>query len=305
MTYYNRSSWTRTGKGGVKLAGSGRTMTHIYIHYPGQPAAIGKATTAATKARLEGYRKQHKNGNGWADIAYNIAVDQSGNVWELRGIDRQSGANGGTTSNRHGQAILVLIGNNEAPTAACIAGIQDAIRRVRRVHPKAKTIRGHQQSPDASTACPGAHLMKLVRSGGLEPGNTPSVPSGGASVPAKPAVTKDGKLVVDGRWGTATTKDLQKALGVEQDGRAGVDTWKALQKRLGAPYIDGEISRQSYKADELGNGIVPKWWKYTGRRSKGSQTIELLQKHVGVKVDGVAYEGTTRALQKALNDGKF
>ena len=156
-----------------------------------------------------------------------------------------------------------------------------------------------------STQCPGNwDLGRLDR---LARGAKPSVPSGGTSAPkpSKPAVTKDGKLVEDGRWGTATTKALQKALGVAQDGRAGVDTWKALQKRLGAPYVDGVISRQSYRATELGNGIVPKWWKYTGRKSAGSQTIELLQKRVGVKADGIAYEGTTRALQKALNAGKL
>ena len=301
MAYYSRSSWTSAGKGGTVLKGTGRTMTTIYIHYPGSGGTIGKASVASTKSRLEGYRKQHKNGNGWADIAYNVAVDQSGNVWELRGIDRQSGANGGTASNRSGQAILVLVGNNEAPTAECVAGIKDAVRRIRAVHPKAKTIRGHQQSPDASTACPGAHLMKLVRSGGLEPGAS----GGGATAPAPKPAVKDGKLVVDGRWGTATTKALQKRLGVTQDGRAGAETWKALQRLLGAPYVDGIISRQSYKATELGNGIVPKWWKHTGRNSKGSQTIVLLQKRVGVKADGVAYEGTTRALQRALNDGKL
>ena len=311
MAYYPRSSWTSIPKGGTVLAGSGRTMTAIYIHYPGQAASIGTASVASTRNRLAGYRRQHKNVNGWADIAYNLAVDQSGNVWELRGIDRQSGANGGTTSNRHGQAILVLVGNNETPTAKCIAGIQDAVRRVRAAHPQARTIRGHQQSPDASTACPGASLMRLVRSGGLEPGtaSAPAVPAGGAAVPApkpasKPAV-EDRKLVVDGRWGEATTRALQKRLGVAQDGRAGAETWKALQRLLGAPYVDGIISRQSYKATELGNGIVPKWWKYTGRGSKGSQTIVLLQKRVGVRADGVAYEGTTRALQLALNDGKL
>ena len=154
-----------------------------------------------------------------------------------------------------------------------------------------------------STACPGnwdlGRLDRLAR--GVKPG----VSSGGAAAPAPKPAVKDGKLVVDGRWGTATTKALQKRLGVAQDGRAGAETWKALQRLLGAPYVDGTISRQSYKATELGNGIVPKWWKHTGRGSKGSQTIVLLQKRVGVKADGVAYEGTTRALQKALNGGKF
>ena len=307
MAYYSRSSWTSAGKGGTVLKGTGRTMTTIYIHYPGSGGTIGKASVASTKSRLEGYRKQHKNGNGWADIAYNVAVDQSGNVWELRGIDRQSGANGGTASNRSGQAILVLVGNNEAPTAECVAGIKDAVRRIRAVHPKAKTIRGHQQSPDASTACPGAHLMKLVRSGGLEPGaSAPSVPAGGASAPrpSKPAVTKGGKLVEDGRLGTATVKVLQKRLGVTQDGRAGEDTWKALQKLLGT-VVDGAVSHQSYRATELGNGVVPRAWRFTGRGSKGSKMVVALQKRVGVKADGIWYQGTTSALQRAINQGKF
>lgn len=162
-----------------------------------------------------------------------------------------------------------------------------------------------------STACPGAwdigKIDRLAR--GVKP-SVPSVSKGGASVPAakpaaKPAVS-DGKLAVDGRLGTATVKALQKVLGVAQDGRAGADTWKALQRHVGAPYVDGIISRQSYKATELGNGIVPgKTWGYTGRGSKGSQTIVLLQKRLGVTADGIVGEGTVKALQRALNAGKF
>lgn len=160
-----------------------------------------------------------------------------------------------------------------------------------------------------STECPGnydlAALDRLARGA--------SAPSGGASKPApsKPAVTKDGKLVEDGRWGTATTKRLQKLLGVEQDGRMGPLTWKAVQRHLNKVRdsgitVDGLIENQSYKHSELGNGISPNGWQFTGRRSKGSKTIRGIQRRVGVKdVDGVLFEGTTRALQKALNAGKF
>lgn len=131
------------------------------------------------------------------------------------------------------------------------------------------------------------------------------VPSGGASVPApaKPA-SKPGKLAVDGRLGTATVKDLQKLLGVKADGRACADTWKALQRLLGTPQ-DGAVSHQSYRATELGNGIVPRCWRFTGRGSKGSKMVVALQKRLGVTADGVWFEGTTKALQKALNDGKL
>lgn len=161
-----------------------------------------------------------------------------------------------------------------------------------------------------NTACPGVwDLGKLDR---LARGVKPGVPiGGGASVPApskpasKPAVKPSGKLAVDGRWGQATSMALQKRLKVSQDGRAGTGTFKALQRLLGAPYVDGQISRQSYKATELGNGIVPSSWGYTGRGSKGSQTVVLLQKRLGVSADGVVGSGTVRALQKALNDGKI
>ena len=160
-----------------------------------------------------------------------------------------------------------------------------------------------------STACPGVwDIQKLDR---LARGVKPGVSGGGATVPApkpKPAV-QDGKLVVDGRWGVATSKALQRFLKGKGhavgkiDGRMGPKSWRALQEYLRAPYKDGKISRQSYRHTELGNGISPNGWEYTGRKSRGSQAIELLQKWAGASVDGVLYEGTTKAVQRKLNAG--
>ena len=160
-----------------------------------------------------------------------------------------------------------------------------------------------------STECPGnwdlGRLDRLAR--GVKPG----VSGGGATVPApkpKPAV-QGGKLVVDGRWGRETSKALQRFLKGKGhavgkiDGRMGPKSWRALQEYLRAPYKDGKISRQSYRHTELGNGISPNGWEYTGRKSRGSQTIELLQKWAGASVDGVLYEGTTKAVQRKLNAG--
>ena len=153
-----------------------------------------------------------------------------------------------------------------------------------------------------STQCPGnwdlGRLDRLAR--GVKPG----VSGGGTSAPKPSKPAGSGKLVEDGRLGTATIKVLQKRLGVTQDGRAGEDTWRALQKLLGT-VVDGAVSHQSYRATELGNGVVPRCWRFTGRGSKGSKMVVALQKRIGVKADGVWFEGTTRALQKALNDGKF
>ena len=160
-----------------------------------------------------------------------------------------------------------------------------------------------------STQCPGnwdlGRLDRLAR--GVKPG----VSGGGATVPApkpKPAV-QGGKLVVDGRWGVATSKALQRFLKGKGhavgkiDGRMGPKSWRALQEYLRSPYKDGKISRQSYRHTELGNGISPNGWEYTGRKSRGSQTIELLQKWAGASVDGVLGGGTARAVQRKLNAG--
>lgn len=62
------------------------------------------------------------------------------------------------------------------------------------------------------------------------------------------------------------------------------------------------MSRQSYKHDELGNGISPNGWDYTGRGSSGSTLIEKLQADVGATPDGVLYEGTTKLVQQRLNN---
>ena len=225
-------------------------------------------------------------------------VVSEGTVWCIVDPDRRAWHAGNSKAN-HDQ-IGIELDPNQSRRAATEKTAAALIADLRAVYGNLP-LSPHKRW--TSTACPGnwdlGRLDRLAR--GVKPGAS----SGGATAPAPKPAVKDGKLVVDGRWGTATTKALQKRLGVTQDGRAGAETWKALQRLLGAPYVDGIISRQSYKATELGNGIVPKWWKHTGRKSKGSQTIVLLQKRVGVKADGVAYEGTTRALQKALNDGKL
>ena len=157
-----------------------------------------------------------------------------------------------------------------------------------------------------STACPGVwDIGKIDR---LARGVKPGVSGGGTSAPkpSKPASKPaKGKVEVDGRWGRETSKAVQKILGVKQDGRMGPDTYKALQKHLGGSVIDGLIENQSYRPTELGNGIGPHGWEFTGRGSKGSATIRRLQRHVGVNADGILFEGTTRAVQRAINSGKF
>lgn len=162
---------------------------------------------------------------------------------------------------------------------------------------------GHQHVPENDHWDPGtmpvARAVELAR----RIVNGVRIPGGGTSVP-RPTVPAG--LVVDGRFGRVTVRALQEWLNAEHgaglvvDGKAGRKTWRALQTALAAPYVDGEISRQSYAAHELGNGIT-QGWEHTGRGSRGSQTVELLQALTGAGVDGIWFEGTSAAVQRFLN----
>ena len=228
-------------------------------------------------------------------------VVSEGTVWCIVDPDRRAWHAGNSRAN-HTQIGIELDPNmsRRAATEKTAAALIADLRAVYGNLP----LSPHKRW--TSTECPGnwdlAALDRLAR--GVKPG----VSGGGTSAPkpSKPASKPaKGKVEVDGRWGRETSKAVQKILGVKQDGRMGPDTYKALQKHLGGSVIDGLIENQSYRPTELGNGIGPHGWEFTGRGSKGSATIRRLQRHVGVNADGILFEGTTRAVQRAINSGKF
>ena len=116
-------------------------------------------------------------------------------------------------------------------------------------------------------------FLNLIR-GYLGQATIPTPPS----KPSKPSVTK---LAVDGSWGQATTKALQKILGTKQDGIV------SNQPTINRKYL--------YSASSTS------WqFKKTGYRA-GSNMIRALQKFIGAKTDGWFGKGSVMALQKFLN----
>lgn len=156
-----RSRWTSTKSNAPAARPS--ELVGVALHYPGQTKPIGVESEAAVANRLERYRRQHVNVNGWKDIAYNVAVDQSGRLWTLRGVSRQSGANGTTAANRTRGAILCLVGNTEAPSRAMIDAVLYAARLWDARYPGIEYLNPHSRF--VSTACPGPRLRALLNDG--------------------------------------------------------------------------------------------------------------------------------------------
>lgn len=295
-----RSSWTSEPNMAVPIK---ETQMEIYLHWPGWRLPIGNPSLETIAGHLRSIRTDHVNGI-YEEIAYNYAVDQAGRVWELRG-NRQCGANGDNPVNRQSQAILFLVGIPETPGQGMIDAARETVAYIRELHPYATRLRGHRESPaDITTECPGENIMQMMQDGLFgasypPPVDIPDFPEDpDPEDPEEPPIEVG--LTVDGRFGSATVRVLQRRLGVTADGKAGNATWRALQAFLGTP-VDGIVSKQSYTAEELGNGIT-QGWEYTGRNSEGSAMVRALQAYVGVGVDGTWFEGTTRAIQRMLND---
>lgn len=98
------------------------------------------------------------------------------------------------------------------------------------------------------------------------------------SAPAR-SVVPEGTLAVDGEWGKATTRALQRINGTPVDGV------------VSSQYAPNSIFLPA--ADWDGSG-----WQWEGDTAEGSQLIACMQRAFGVKSDGIAGMDTVRAMQR-------
>lgn len=166
--YLPRSAWTTHGPVRPLTQLIGSEVRGVALHWPGTTAPIGAASQSSIAGRLEGYRLGHTRDRGWSDIAYQVAVDQVGRVWTLRGIGYRSAANGDQATNRAWGALLLLVGPGERPTSEMVAAIQDwrAGPWLDR-YPHATKIVGHGDIRPEPTECPGPAVRALIASGDL------------------------------------------------------------------------------------------------------------------------------------------
>jgi hypothetical protein len=167
MTLRRRSDWTPIPAANAhKFVPS--EVDGVAIHYNGPP--VSKAALTDPRAFLRGILRFHKAApRSWSDIAYNLAVDQRGNVWDLRGLRHRSGANGDEAVNRRYVAVYCVIGKGQKPSPEMLAGVRDAVAMVRAVYPHAREIKGHRDIRHGGTECPGSDLYAALKAGAFKP----------------------------------------------------------------------------------------------------------------------------------------
>lgn len=152
------------GAWGARPATSGgrpHTVTGLMVHHTG----VTLDDNRRVPARLAGYQRDHQR-RGWVDVAYHLAVDRHGNVYELR--DPAIAGDTATTYDPAGWLQVVADGNFDAqePSDAQLGGLAAAlVWGAARFGVDIATVTAHRDR--AATACPGRALYRHVTDGSL------------------------------------------------------------------------------------------------------------------------------------------
>lgn len=137
----------------VEDALQGHTVRQLTVHH----SAAAATDPTQGPGHLRGYQAFHMDDRGWPDVAYHVAVDRAGVVYELR--DWATAGDTGTNYDPAGHFLLLLDGNFDehdvsepqlATAAHVLAWASDHFAV------GLDTVSGHRDHAD--TACPGDAL---------------------------------------------------------------------------------------------------------------------------------------------------
>jgi hypothetical protein len=172
VEYLPRSAWNArpptAGPGNLTVS----RVEGVVIHWPGTGSTSVIHSKTAVASALRGWQNYHMDSRGWSDIAYQVAVDQAGRAWTLRGLRTQSGANGNNDVNERYGAILLVLATAEQPTAAMKATTRAVVADFRRLYPRGTAIRPHSAVRPDPTDCPGPAARAAISRGDFTPGTS-------------------------------------------------------------------------------------------------------------------------------------
>lgn len=157
-TFVSRSEWgARPGatRSSHPIAGPVRGVTFHWLG-PG----IGSPSHDRCAQTVRSVQRFHQTGRGWADVAYNALVCQHGYIFEGRGVDVRSAANGSTASNETWYAVCYLGGEGDPLTDAGKAGLRAARDWLVLKGAAGFAVNGHRDHK--ATSCPGDAIYKWL-----------------------------------------------------------------------------------------------------------------------------------------------
>lgn len=129
------------------------------VHYVGAAHMHVNPTCADSQALIRNLQAD-AFGRNYVDFEYNFAVDPCGRIFEGRGFNYQSGANGTTSSNAHAWSVVYLGGPDTPLTDNAKAALSWLTQEGARRKAMCNYVRPHRSV--VSTACPGDTVAAYV-----------------------------------------------------------------------------------------------------------------------------------------------
>jgi hypothetical protein len=289
--------------------------TEVFSNSYADPGACGNGYQEAYQVRLLAQRIKDFGGdnvilapqtkNCYAEKGiYNWDIPAGAQIVELHMDSASASAKGGhviykagTTPDQYDNALAAFVSGIFPGRSTILAGRND-LQNVNQAYIKGYSYRLVENGfiSNADDAATFANRLDDIAKGYLNAFGIPVVGDGTSS-----------ETVVPSQDTTADTTDKTSddtsdaTSSIEVDGYWGTATTKALQEQLGAPYVDGEVSRQYTGNQKYLANCLTASWKFVSNPDSGSQTVKLLQQKVGASADGIAGQGTVKALQTWLN----
>ncbi|WP_454856300.1 peptidoglycan recognition protein family protein [Promicromonospora soli] len=290
LSIATRASWgARYPDGDLTLTG---LAVEVFVHHSVTAQLSPDASIAAEAEQMRALESvgQSRFGTG---ISYNVVIFPSGRAYQGVSWNRRGTHTGGRNSTSRS---ICFAGNYETnqPTAAQISTAAAIYREGKqRWWTQGAPLYGHRDV--SQTACPGRNLYARLD----------DIRAGSGSTPPSPG--EPGGLVVDGFWGSSTTRRVQQELGTTVDG---VVSSQSVAWRDSNP---GLTTGWQWVTDAQGSRMIAALQRKIGMASGdqdgkiGPQTIRALQRYLGTPVDGVISRESraVMALQRRLNDGRI
>lgn len=289
-----RGSWgARYQNGDMNLTG---LALEVFVHHTVTATLPKTASVEDEREQMRAIESigQSRFGTG---ISYNVLVFPSGRAYQGVSFDRRGTHTGGRNSTVRS---ISFAGNYEANTPT-----DEALATAAAIYSEGKgkwwkrdaPLFGHRNV--SQTACPGKNLyarLDVIRTGAIEVDNPIEVPDD--DKPIAPVA-----LVVDGIWGSATTRRLQQELGTPVDG------FVSSQPLIWRTMNPGLTTGWDWEQYASGSRVISAYQEILGVQRDGKfglNSIRAFQHRMGTTVDGELWKESPaiKELQRRLNKGK-